>query len=253
MRIGLLADVHYRADESEGFLSTLAETVDRLDDAGVDRIVVLGDLVHDSDSAETDRRNLRRVVEVIDAADAPTRYLPGNHDVANLSPAAFERITGTETPGRDGDCLFLDSTVPGSPVGRGEVGEEQRSWLASRLADRESAIAFTHHPVHYRDVGSNRWFGETPEQAFASDKALVHEALADGDAVRAVCNGHLHETAHVEYEGVHHFTVNSFNKELEPDAATGGYAVVEVAEEGELTVTSVEGSGVETRTRLPPE
>lgn len=51
--------------------------------------------------------------------------------------------------------------------------------------------------------------------------------LADAETVEATFNGHLHEPGHRRQDGMDHFTVDAFNKHLEPASPSGSFAVID--------------------------
>ena len=224
MNVGILSDIHLQRAHEEAVLTELDRALDRLDDADPDRLVVLGDLIEDEDRA-TDREYVRTVREALESVDTPVTYLLGNHDVERLSHEDLRESLGVERfYGRiEGtDLFYLDSSAPERSGAQGAVGAEQLEFLDSELADAEGAVVFVHHPLGYRDLSGNHWFAEEPERAFCGNKREVNDVLARHDVV-AVVNGHVHETAHVRYRGVHHLTVNAFAKERrQNEAQTGG-------------------------------
>jgi Icc-related predicted phosphoesterase len=239
VRVGIVSDVHLRSADRAAVRDELGAVVDRF--AGrVDRAVVLGDLIEDEDAA-TDRDHVRAVREAFDALDAPVTYLLGNHDVERLSRADLRELLGVERfHGRIGDTdLFsLDSAGPQGSGARGVVPDGHLAALDEGLADADDAVVFVHHPLAHRSLDDNEWFAEAPERAFCWNREEVEDVLARHD-VRAVVNGHVHETAHVRSRGVDHFAVTAFNKEFPGASVTGTYAELRLGETLRLRV--VEG------------
>jgi Icc protein len=253
VNLGLVSDVHLRSGHETAVETALAGVVDRFDDRGVDRILVLGDLIED-ESERADRAHVRAVRDTLAAADAPVTYLLGNHDVERLSHADLREVLGVErfwgrVEGGDADLFYLDSSAPERSGAQGAVGERQVAWLDRELADAAGAVVFVHHPLGYRDLSGNAWFANEPERAFCGNKREVNDVLSRHD-VRAVVNGHVHETAHVRYRGVDHVTVSAFSKELPDVPVTGTYARVTV--DGGVAVRVVEGDRTATTFEVPP-
>lgn len=228
MRLAVVPDVHMRDRDHEALADVLGSIVDGIERFDPDRTVVLGDLIEDADR-ETDVRNVERVVEALDPLDP--RYLAGNHDVEHLTGEAFAALVGNDLGGHevvDGtDLVYLDTSAPHLPGARSEVPEADLDLLDEVLAGSDGTLVFAHHPVHYRDLSDNPWFGERPELAFASNKARVQRVLDDRGGALATVNGHVHENVHARYRGVDHFTISAVNKELPgSDRPTGTHALV---------------------------
>lgn len=230
-RLGLVSDVHMHSEDREAVERNLRRVAGRFDRTGVDRALVLGDLVED-ESAAADAEHVRIVRSVLETGGFPVTYLAGNHDVTNLSRAGLRGALDGDLWGRltvDGhDLLYLDSSAPRLSGARGEIGDEQLAFLDRTLPDLEDALLFVHHPVCYLDLSDNYWFGEYPERALCGNKKEVNDVVEAHGGVRAAFSGHVHETRHVRYRGVDHVVLNAFNKEL-PDAdVTGTYATVDL-------------------------
>lgn len=240
MKIGIVSDVHLRSAHKRTVLTELDRVVEQFHRVGLDRLVVLGDLIEDEDEA-TDRDHVRAVRAAFEALDVPVTYLLGNHDVERLSHENLCDLLGTERfHGRikGEDLFYLDSSAPERSGAQGAVSEAQIDFLDRELADAEGAVVFVHHPLGYRDLSGNHWFAEEPERAFCGNKREVNDVLARHD-VAAVVSGHIHETAHVRYRGVDHLTVSAFSKERRDRPVTGTYAELTLSDEVSLRV--VEG------------
>ena len=236
VRIGIVSDVHLQDRYREQAERELERVHDRFEEEfDADYVVVLGDLIEHSNDPERDERHLERVVDLFGQSSAPTRYLPGNHDVATINPVDLRATFGHDLWGQDavGDLtlVFLDSSAPHLSGARGEVGDEQRAFLDDVLGQADDALVFVHHPTHYHDIRENVWFGEYPERAFAGDKKEVDAILHEHDSVRAVFNGHIHEADCTTYEGTSHVTVNAFAKQRPDAGVSGTYAEVTVEED----------------------
>lgn len=255
-RLALLADLHYSDSVHDRLVPELEAAATAFEEEiRPDGVVVLGDVVHETDAAApdakaADRSNAATVDSILDGLDCPVRYVPGNHDAVNLTPAdAWPDVFGHDpwTVDVDESLVFLDSSAPHLPGAGGEVSADQLRELRAALSDLSDGLAFVHHPVYEPDVRGNRWFEDRPAEAGCKNGETVRDVLASSDAVVATFSGHLHEAAHVRRRGVDHFTVDAFNKELEPTASFGAYAVVDRAED--LTVRLVDGDGRETAYR----
>jgi len=234
-RIAVVGDIHLGASDDEAVLDELDRVVDGFDAWDPATVIVTGDLVEDRDP-ETDERNVRRVVETLDAADAPVRYLAGNHDAVALDTGTLADLFGNDLWGHESvggvDLVYLDTSSPHLERSRAEVSEPQLAMLDDVLPASEGALVFAHHPVHYHDVTDNAWFGEHPELAFPGNKARVTRRFEEHGTVLATVNGHLHELHHERHRETDHFTLNAFNKEHpESEGVTGTHALISVGDE----------------------
>ncbi len=160
VRLGLISDLHADADALERALT-------RLEDAGVERVVCLGDVVEKGPDADA-------VVETLRALAIPT--VRGNHDENAIKHALLayddkspEMSTRTvewlaELPNTR-EYLWAGKFVTlahGSPVGRalgvqpGSIPKSMRRWLRAARAD-VVLLGHTHVPMQMR-VGATWLF-----------------------------------------------------------------------------------------------
>ncbi|MFB6172867.1 MAG: metallophosphoesterase [Haloarculaceae archaeon] len=228
LRLALVADVHMRDRDHEAVAASLDRIVDRVTSFDPAQTVVLGDLIEDDDPA-ADERNVERVLDALAPLDP--RYLAGNHDVEHFSAEEFAALVGGDLWGHESiagtDLVYLDTSAAALPRARSEVSEEQLAMLGRVLAESEETLVFAHHPVHYRDLSANPWFGEKPELAFCASKVWIQRVFDEHGGVLATFNGHVHENCHATYRGVDHFTVSAVNKERpDSEGPTGTHALV---------------------------
>lgn len=252
MRLALIADIHMRNADHEAVTRVLDRAVDRIEGFAPDRTVVLGDLVEDADPA-ADRRNFDRVRAVLDPL-AP-RYMAGNHDTEHFTASEVAERLGTELGGHETvagtDLVYLDTAAAHLPAARSAVPEEQLELLGTVLAATDEALVFAHHPIHYRDLSDNAWFGEHPELAFCSNKAWIQRRFDEFGGVLATFNGHVHEFHHARYRAVDHFTINAVNKEHpDSEAPTGSHALVTL-DDDRLRVEAFDRDGFRTAWEVP--
>lgn len=164
-----------------------------------DALVITGDLTELGEPAAY--RRLRELVEpVADRLGCPVVWVAGNHDerpemrrdLLDLD-ASQEPITGEWD--LDGlRVIALDSTVPGWHHGR--LGDEQRAWLAERLATTAplGTLLALHHPPLPSHVPM---FGilELQDQSELAD-------IVRGSDVRGILAGHLHYATSGTFAGV---------------------------------------------------
>ncbi|QCC49055.1 metallophosphoesterase family protein [Halobellus limi] len=248
--VAVVSDLHLAPESAGPLFDAFEAATERFLAHDPDELVILGDVVAGA-GPDADRRLLARFVDRLDDLPVPYRVVPGNHDVDHLDLETFEELVGNDRwrIGSDDDRVFLDSSAPRLSGSRGEVDAVQLDALADAAARLRDAVVFVHHPVHYRPVGDNYWFGEHPEEAFCGNKRDVR-ALLDpaSDRIDAVVNGHLHAWHYDDVDGLPHFTVDSFNKRRNPRGETGAFAVLRT---GETTVCEHHaGDGTEHRVRL---
>lgn len=174
--IAQLTDPHLRAGEDEPAqaLAAAVATVLGLDPAP-DAVVVTGDI---ADAADPREYALAR--ELLAPLPMPVHTIPGNHDDA----AAFEPPSSTLAGGLR--LILCDSTIPGHPGGRLDVG-----WIDDQLGDEAApAILAMHHPPIQIGMPALDEIGMAPEDARA-----LGELLAARPQVRRVICGHVHRTA----------------------------------------------------------
>lgn len=248
--VALVSDLHLGPDSADPLFDAFEETAERFLARDPDELIVMGDVVAGA-GPTADRRLLARFVDRLDDLPIPYRVLPGNHDVDHLDLDAFEDLVGTDRwrVDADEDRVYLDSSAPRLSGSRGEVDTAQLDALADAVSDLRDAVVFVHHPVHYRPVDDNYWFGEHPEEAFCGNKREVRAILEPAtDRIAAVVNGHLHAWHYDDADGLGHFTVDSFNKRRNPRGETGAFALLRT---GEATVLEHRaGDGTEHRVRL---
>lgn len=161
-------------------------------------IVILGDL------AQHPVPETWRLVARSATGDLPLCLIPGNHD--GWDEAWTTRLAETADALDDPACrydgvrgelsvgpwriLLLSSVVPGENWG--ELGDEQRTWLAERLAAapaRPTLLAL-HHP--YAPHPLSPLLGEAATYAQLHDAAALETLLAGHPQVHGALSGHLH-------------------------------------------------------------
>lgn len=98
-RLALLTDLHYQARDTDHVAAHLENTVQTFDNQiAPDRVVVLGDIIHDVSPA-TDRKNAATIRDILYDLTTPVRYLSGNHDTTHLSPGTSGHSCSSTTHG----------------------------------------------------------------------------------------------------------------------------------------------------------
>lgn len=231
IRLGILPDIHMRHGEASRIREELELVIDQLGRDGTDHVFVLGDLIEDAGSAADDEVNVERVRGAFDGAPFGVTYLLGNHDVENLSRDRLsallgqDRFTG-EVAFDGGSVIYLDSSSGRTAGARGELGSEQRAWLADVLEEHAAPLVLCHHPLGTFDLADNEWFRDYPERAFCGDRKETLDLLEAHGSVRGTISGHLHQTGLTTFRGMPHVSVNAFSKELPEKPLSGTYATV---------------------------
>lgn len=239
-KIGIIPDIHMRSSHQEKITRTLEQAVEDLREHDIDLLVAPGDIIQHTETAEQDKELLEHTIDILERVECPVQYMAGNHDVMNIEQDDFEDIVGNELWGKrtldDETLIFLDSSAPWLSGSRGEITEEQLSFLAATLEESDQATIFIHHPIHYHDVSQTYWWSEYPERAFCGNKKEVNRILDQYDNVRGVVNAHLHENDLTRYRGTPHVTVNAFSKETREKPVTGTYALLDLGDMVDLRV-----------------
>jgi 3',5'-cyclic AMP phosphodiesterase CpdA len=207
MKIAVLSDPHI-GSSNPVFVPNwdkVVAAVNARDD--LDLAVVLGDLtLYGSEKAE----DLPFGARALEALRLPTRVLPGNHDVGDISrdshqPATSQRLADWDahfgpsfwhTDALDGwrliglNSQILDTGLP----------EEAAQWAALEAAlagagDRE-IVVFTHVPLFLEGWDE----ADRPAWAIMSTARTRLRGLICDHDVRAVVTGHMHRTAQIDLE-----------------------------------------------------
>jgi Calcineurin-like phosphoesterase len=154
-----------------------------------DFIVFTGDLTHTTDDAQLRRQRMGEFRDIVNDLKVKTlRFMPGEHDAALDSGAAFKEFFGDTHYSFDHKGVhFLALDNVSDPAVK--VGDEQISWLKADLAKQDKAqpiVVFTHRPL----------FDLNPEWDWAThDGKAVIDALMPYQHV-TVFYGHIHQEHH---------------------------------------------------------
>lgn len=240
--IAILTDLHLESENEGQLFDALDNTLERAESHSPDELVILGDIIQDTDPM-TDQRLIEDFVDRLVDRKLSFRCLPGNHDVNKIGLDVYSKLVGNQPYGTEENKIFLDSSAQHLSNGRGEISEEQLLFLKTTLTSITNPIVFVHHPIHYHSVQENRWFRNSPETAFCGNKDTVIDRLKSSQSeITAVINGHLHEWDYTKYCGIDQFTIDSFNKIHEPDGKTGSFALAELSDDFRVTQYYADGS-----------
>ena len=125
-----------------------------MSDWGIQRLVVKGDLTHDSTVEFWDL-----VGSLLEGVRVPVDVVPGNHEdrpsstvdaQAGLAPHGFRLVRGVQITDLPGIRLIVaDSTVPGVDWGQ-VAGIGPRIVQAARRAQGGVLVGIHHHPMRFR-------------------------------------------------------------------------------------------------------
>ena len=180
-------------------------------------VLVTGDCSSDG-SADS----YRRLAEKLSCFGAPIYYIPGNHDDAAIMS---KLLLGKELPPRQKltqtfealgwRFILLDSSVPGEDGG--ELGDAQRSWLRSTLAEQPNTptiVVVHHNPL---PVGS-AWL----DPMTIADANAMSAILDTSKQVRAVLFGHVHQVFETRRNGAQYLSAPSTFFQFRPNSARFG-------------------------------
>lgn len=206
----------------------IGEALRRVKSAGVQFLLVPGDLTQEGERANHER--FASMLADVERSGVPVYVLPGNHDILNpdaagfgadgrqpvpgISPDEFARIYGAfgygEALRRDpGSLSYVAEPVPGlwllgidacryaenrpgrSPVTGGRLHRESLAWIETALAD---ALRLGKAVIVFMHHGLVEHF---PGQARSFDEYLVEDypeigRMLAGYGVRAAFTGHFH-------------------------------------------------------------
>jgi 3',5'-cyclic-AMP phosphodiesterase len=205
--IAQISDPHLRAGEDEPAraLAAAVDTVLGLDPLPA-AVVVTGDI---SDTGDPREYALAR--ELLSPLPMPVHTIPGNHD----DPSAFAAPSSTLAGGIR--LILCDSTIPGRPGGRLDVG-----WVGDQLGDEAApAILAMHHPPFAIGIPALDEIGMAVEDA----RALA-ELLAQRPQVRRVICGHVHRTVTTVLGGCGVLALTSTNLQARLDIGAAEYTMV---------------------------
>jgi hypothetical protein len=247
----MVTDCHYADAETAGTrfyresLDKLAECVARMNAEGVDFLIELGDF-KDQDRPPVEGRTLaylQDVEAVFRRFGGPTYHVLGNHDMDSISKRQF--LTRVENTGIDATrsyysfdvpglhCVVLDAnyTAEGADYDHGHfdwtdanIPGHELTWLREDLAaSRGPAVVFIHQLLD--GTGS----------VYVNNAAEVREILQASGRMLAVFQGHHHEGAYSDIDGVHYCTqravVEGHGRE------NNAYAIAQVRPDQSVIVT----------------
>ena len=227
LRIGVFTDLHAHDTDSPGekkvmtnYAERLSAFVEAMNAWPADVAIELGDFVNGKFVLGAPLGSPERIPGILAAAEAlfagfkgPRYYVVGNHDVYDLSKEEF--LAGSGAPWTYGSfdakgyhLVVLDAqyTTKDVPLGRatwvvqGWIPQVELDWLRADLAATKKPTIVC---VHQRLDGALEGWTKKPQVLNAD---VVRGVLESSGVVIAVLQGHDHENAHVEINGIHYVT-----------------------------------------------
>ncbi|WP_169977864.1 metallophosphoesterase family protein [Tautonia rosea] len=243
LRFGLITDLHY-ADKppagSRHYRETptkLAEASERFQEASLDFLVELGDLIDAAESVEVELSYLDRIDQAFSKIAERRVYVLGNHCVDTLTKEEFLGRVGQERSFDSFDAggfhfVWLDSCFrsDGEPYGRknsvwtdANVPAFELDWLRDDLAATAfPTIIFAHQRL------------DDPGPHGVRNAEVVRDILEASGKVRAVFQGHSHQNDLREMGGIPYCTLVAMVEGSGADQ--NGYAVVDLLDDGTIRV-----------------
>ncbi len=195
MKIAHFSDLHFGRIAHPGIVDALVREVNG---GAVDLAVLSGDLTQRARPGE-----FERALRMLDAIEAPTLIVPGNHDVypwwrpyrrlATPLQRYKEYVTDDLSPSFEADGLAVLglSTAYGATIKGGRVNAEDREILQQYFASVEPAafkvLVLHHHLTELRSIG--------PHDVARQARKTLDLAVEMG--VDLILCGHLH-VSHIE-------------------------------------------------------
>lgn len=254
VRIGLVTDVHYADKEAKGTrhyrdsLAKLSSAVQRFNEAKVDFIVELGDLIDSANTAEEELGYLKHIESVFARAQCPRYHVLGNHCVYSLTKQQFlaecSALQSYFSFDRSGwHFVLLDGCFrgDGEPYGSknfkwtdARIPPAELDWLERDLAGaRKQTIVFIHQRL---DVDNHYAVSNSPQ---------VRQLLEDSGVVKTVIQGHNHRNDLQTINGIAYCTLTAMVDG--PVATDNAYGLLELREDGAILL---QGFGRQASARL---
>ena len=220
MKLGLFSDPHTSTKETacgtrRPSLSAgkIRAAMEAFRDAGVDRVVCLGDLVDECDTMEENITVIKELAAMIASYGIPFDLVMGNHDYQNFTAEEFRRYTGTADAPSLVQCgnktlVFLDANYAdtGEVYRRDEFDwtnaylmPKQLSFLRTVLDDpaAQEVYVFVHQNLD----------PEVESHHIIRNAAEVRTLLRDSGKVKAVFQGHYHPGKESVIDGIPYHTI----------------------------------------------
>ncbi|WP_292591902.1 metallophosphoesterase family protein [Mesotoga sp. UBA5825] len=219
-RLVVIGDLHAGPDRSslrgslvKGLLSEWIDFVN--ENIQPDGIVELGDRLNPVDR-ENDIETLREISGILAKSSCPVYYIPGNHDLDNLTQEEHERAIGSKLGNRSVvvkglRLLLLNTQDPIVQGVGGMVSDEALRWLEKEIVvSSEKKVVFTHQALDEQPLKRNVHFESIENLAYVENKRELLRMFERGGNVIAAINGHVHWPSIALEKGVLYVSVPSF-------------------------------------------
>lgn len=244
LRVGLVTDLHYANKPAAGTryyretLGKLSEAAVQFEQARVDCVVELGDLIDAADTVDTELSYLNAINREFSAISKDRHYVLGNHCVDTLTKAEFldsvEQLQSYYSFDRGGfHFVILDACFrnDGEPYQRknftwtdANIPPAEMEWLQGDLqSTSKPTIVFAHQRL---DVSNSHGVKNCSE---------VRKVLESSGKVLAVFQGHSHKNELNDIQGIHYCTLAAMIEGT--GAANNSYSLMEIAPTGTIQLT----------------
>lgn len=228
-QIAIVNDIHYGHPEvdNEAILEELRKVIKELEDKRL--IIVNGDIIH-GESEEKDEERLKTVVDMFPSEK--TYFLPGNHDVINLSRETFEEIAGNSTVdsismSEKVNLHFVDSASASEIENVGLISEDSFELVTNLDNPEDTHYIFSHFPLEYTTkYRESKHFNRYPEGVFPVNK-FMYEKIEIGDYVDCQYFAHLHSPSKFTSRGINNEVIGPFTN-LDDYVPEGNYKILTV-------------------------
>jgi len=238
VKIALVSDVHINRGTNQALYQyNYEKVIEQVNSAGVDFIVVAGDLTEDGTAVEY--ADFKRLTKRF---NSPVRVVPGNHDIGNKkigknkNEITFKRLIDFHQ--KIGKSWFADEVYGVRLIGANSslfgsgLGKEKTMWqfLDNELGKKSDkpVLFFLHHPLFQKkpeEKGGEYWNLE-PAQRFRLF-GLFQQA-----GVSAVFSAHLHKPLTNNYNNVLYYTTHPVAFGLPKGKQKPGWTLITISNTG---------------------
>lgn len=263
VRISLFTDSHVHDVDSpvEGKVMTnyaerLSAFVDAANAWPADFAIELGDLINGAFVMGPGYGDPTRIPSILDLAlasleglEPPMHFVLGNHDLYDMSKAAFLTAVGQDEAYYSFDFggfhfVILDAEYNDPDESdydhvfmrvKCRIPVHEIAWLADDLAQTNlPTVVFVHQPL---DAAFDANAGGPP----VVNNLEVRQILSDSGVVIAVFQGHVHENVYAQIDGIHYVTCAAMVDHTVPGPATWSQVSLDL----ETRMILVEGIGLQ--------
>lgn len=203
MKTGIITDSHLGIDDNlnDDIVSKLEKMSSYFDSNGVDNIIHLGDMIHESD-------NTRDHIETVSNIFAEfNKYMtPGNHDVIESSVSDFEDFgwtcSGFIDENEDRSIKIVDTSSKSKYDNIGYLPQSEITSIRKTIQNGGNLHLISHYPLE--KVYESQVFESIPEKAYPINKSKLFlecdHRNYEGDIKSVLC-GHHHPNRTRNFKG----------------------------------------------------